>query len=491
MTRTAFLKHCHTVLPNTALLLQEIPPHQLIASLSTKSYHAVESYERLEWLGDAVLKLVLSDSLMQSRELGSWVQALAEGYLTAARDSLANNHNLARVCKDLSLDQFILARPLSRGSWTPGSLKLVDEDGVLVEHKAPSEKVCADVVEALIGLVYREFGIEASRALLAEMGLIHPVDNTSMCTSSPTLNDFHVSKAKLDAAINFTGRDTINDHSLVEEAFCHPTALGSRTLSYQRLEWVGDAVLCLASREWVFQTFPDRSVGDMVRTEALLNSNEALAFLSKRKGIYKYLDHRDPTFQSRLDEYSAELESKRGGLWGTNPPKPLADVVESQLGLVHVDGGFDAGQQSARHILAPILQLIRSLSDDQILVHPKTRLKEMVGHSLKIETYDAPSFTERFCNANVWNGYGGWGPPGKSTMVARIHCHGDTVMVASGASKSSAIHVACNIVLMVATEMPELFERLRNGRCVAPYRNMISKSMRDQVDFTGGGRSVR
>eukprot|EP00977_Amphora_coffeiformis_P023118 scaffold12214_cov159-Amphora_coffeaeformis.AAC.9 len=478
LTRAAFLRQCRTVLPNTVSLLQEISPDQLIASLSTKSYHAVESYERLEWLGDAVLKLILSDFLMQSRELGSWVKVLPEGCLAAARDSLASNQNLASVCKELGVDHFILLRSLSRGKWTPGSLKLVDEDGILVEHKPPSEKVCADVMEALIGLVYCKYGIEASRNLLVEMGLIHAFDDSSTYTTSP--KEFFVSKAKLDAAMNFTGRDTFNDHSLVEEAFCHPTALGSRTLSYQRLEWIGDAVLGLASREWVFYKFPNRSVGDMVRTEALLNSNEALAFLSMRRGLHKYLDHRDPTFQSRLDEYSAELASKRGGLWGTNPPKPLADVVESQLGLVHVDGGFDAGQQSARHVLAPVLQLIGSLFDDQILVHPKARLKEMAGHLLTIETYDPNSFTEKFCNADVWNGYGCWGPPGKSKTVARIHCYGDTVMMASGISKSAAVYAACSLMLTVANEIPEIMEQLRSKQTVATRHGIISGSMREE-----------
>lgn len=486
LTRSALLQQCRVVLPDTATVLEEIPPNQLIASFSTKSYHAVQSYDRLEWLGDSVLKLVLSDSLLQSPELGSWIQLLNEGYLSTARDSLASNANLADVCKKLGFDNFILSRSLSRGEWTPGPLNLIGEDGVLVEHKPPSVKVRADVLEALMGLVYSYSGIDAARTLLVEMGLVCPSDGSWEFRKSQ--EKVVVAKAKLDAAMNFTGQHTFRNRSLVEEAFCHPTALGSRTPSYQILEWLGDAVLCLAAREWVFKAFPNRSVGDMVRTEALLNSNEALAFLSSRKGIYKYMDHRDQSLQSRLDQYTAELASRHGVLWGTSPPKSLADVVESLLGLVHVDRGFGAGQCSAQHILSPILQLISSLTEDQILVHPLSRLKQLTGSLLAIETYDSDSFAKKFINAEVWNGFT-WGPPGKNKIVSRIHCYGRTLINVQCPSKSAAVNLACSLVVSVVARQshtPEFIERLRHARSLAQKHVTASSMYQDIISSVDG-----
>jgi dsRNA-specific ribonuclease len=76
----------------------------------------------------------------------------------------------------------------------------------------------------------------------------------------------------LAAATAFTGHTTWLKHELVEEAFTHPTALHPVVPSYQRLEWVGDAVLCLAIREWIYKTFISLPVGDSVMVSAALES---------------------------------------------------------------------------------------------------------------------------------------------------------------------------------------------------------------------------
>lgn len=345
-------------------------------------------------------------------------------------------------------------------SQSPDPLYLVVEDGVQQPDKTPSGKVCADVVEALIGLVYTEFGIDACRSLISDMGLIPPFHPRSGYMAH--MGSIVVAHQKVEIASKFTGQDAFHNLGLIEEAFCHPTALGTRTPSYQRLEWIGDAALCLAAREWVYRKFPDRSVGDMVVTEALLDSNEALAYISKRKGLHKFLDHRDQTLQRRIDEYAAELSSRRGGLWGTAPPKPLADVVESLIGLVHVDCGFDASQQAARHILVPVLRVLESTPDTKILVHPKTRLKELAGPLLSIEICSGDSFSRMHPDTHTWNGYN-WGPAFKG-MVARIHCLGETIVATCGASKAAARTLACELVLAVIKQMPNFMERFHNAR---------------------------
>ena len=477
--RIEFLQHCRAVFPESAHRLDKVAPRLLIASLSTRSHHSELCYERLEWLGDAVLKVVLSDALMLSPELGSWIRLLPEGYLSQARDTLACNATLTELCKKLGLDQFILFRSLSRGKWAPAPLCLVSQDGIENLEKRPSGKVCADVIEALIGLVYMEFGIDASCALIADMGLIPSYQYRPRAMTD--MQSIIVSNRRIEAAKEFTGQEKFSEQNLVEEAFCHPTALGTRTPSYQRLEWIGDAALCLSTRDWIFKTFPDRSVGDMVRTEALLNSNETLAFLAHRKGLIKYLNHRDQTLQARLDEYTAELTSKRGGLWGTVPPKTLADVVESLIGLVHVACGFVAAQQAVKHILAPVFKVLELTPESEILVHPMSRLKELAGRLLSLETEDGDSFSKSHPDVMVWNGFY-WGVPEKNKVVARVHCFGETIVATCGTSKASARAMACDLVLTVADRMPEFMDRFLFARRNVQQHVLHDKSNDDSDD---------
>ena len=93
-----------------------------------------------------------------------------------------------------------------------------------MQEKTPSGNVCADVVEALIGLVYTEFGIDACRSLIAEMGLIPPYDGFGYKSHTECIA---VADQKVQAARKFTGQEVFQNVSLVEEAFCHATAIGT------------------------------------------------------------------------------------------------------------------------------------------------------------------------------------------------------------------------------------------------------------------------
>lgn len=92
-------------------------------------------YERLEFLGDAVFDLAVAHLLLDKHEQAH------EGELSKMRAALVNTASLAEVARRLSLGKFI---KLSRGELASGA------------HERPS--ILADVVEAVLGAVYREGG---------------------------------------------------------------------------------------------------------------------------------------------------------------------------------------------------------------------------------------------------------------------------------------------------------------------------------------------
>jgi ribonuclease-3 len=96
-----------------------------------------ESNERLEFLGDAILEFVITETLYKS------FPDKQEGYLTSLRANLVNTQNLAEVAKKLNIGNLI---HLSKG----------EEDGGGREN--PS--LLSDTVEAIIGALYLDQGLE-------------------------------------------------------------------------------------------------------------------------------------------------------------------------------------------------------------------------------------------------------------------------------------------------------------------------------------------
>jgi superfamily II DNA or RNA helicase len=81
----AFIVHCRTNLPILAACLAGLSISKVVAVLTADSCGENVSYERLEWLGDAVLKLVQTDTLIKSIDHNVWMENLHEGDLSCAR----------------------------------------------------------------------------------------------------------------------------------------------------------------------------------------------------------------------------------------------------------------------------------------------------------------------------------------------------------------------------------------------------------------------
>jgi dsRNA-specific ribonuclease len=81
----AFIEHCHSHLPTLGSSLSKLPVETVANALTSKSCALDDSYEKLEWFGDAVLKIVQTDTLLKSTELRQWISFLHEGDLSTLR----------------------------------------------------------------------------------------------------------------------------------------------------------------------------------------------------------------------------------------------------------------------------------------------------------------------------------------------------------------------------------------------------------------------
>lgn len=103
----------------------------------------VQTNQRLEFLGDAVLQLVLT------RELYEKFPAFGEGPLTKARAKLVNRRSLAERARQLGLGRHLI---VSRGEEISGG------------RERPS--ALADTFEALLGAIFLDGGFEAAREFI-------------------------------------------------------------------------------------------------------------------------------------------------------------------------------------------------------------------------------------------------------------------------------------------------------------------------------------
>ncbi len=120
------------------------------------------SNERLEFLGDAILEFVVSKEIYES------FPDKEEGYLTALRANLVNTVNLAEVAKTLNLGEQLF---LSRG----------EDDG----GGRSNSSLLADTVEALIGAIYMDQGLDAAYEFIKSNLLIQIDEKTKTNLKDP------------------------------------------------------------------------------------------------------------------------------------------------------------------------------------------------------------------------------------------------------------------------------------------------------------------
>lgn len=136
---------------------------------------------------------------------------------------------------------------------------------------------------------------------------------------------------------------TFTDLSLMRQALTHPSYLNEAKETgcedYQRLEFLGDAVLGLLLADLLFQHFPGVPEGDLSRMRSSLVDQPRLAALASAAEIAPLI----------LMGKGAEREG------GRSAPSILSDVFEALVGAIYCDAGFPAAQKALERIYAPLL----------------------------------------------------------------------------------------------------------------------------------------
>lgn len=182
----------------------------------------------------------------------------------------------------------------------------------------------------------------------------------------------------------------------------HPEAPGDNEL----LEFLGDSVIGLATAEFYYQAFPERTEGELSKLKASATSTLALSKLAKKVKL------------DRAILLGKGEEKSRGRAKGSI----LAGAFEAMVGAIFLDGGFDAARGLIHRVLAPSLNSIRTESFE--INNYKSALQEWLQRNNR----PAPSY--RTVTAK--------GPEHRKTFIVEVLVGDRSLAKAKGLSKKSA-----------------------------------------------------
>ena len=189
----------------------ELDPEMVILALTHRSFaHEQDNLpnnERLEFLGDAVLQLIVTARLYKT------YPSHPEGHLAKMRSATVSQPALARVARDINLGEFIL---LGRGE---EKTKGREKDSIL-----------SDTVEAMIGATYLCHGLEATRKVVENLLqdlLDHALERGAVMDWKTTLQELtgQLGVRTVEFSVEGTGPD--HDRRFTAQALIGDRVLGS------------------------------------------------------------------------------------------------------------------------------------------------------------------------------------------------------------------------------------------------------------------------
>lgn len=168
-------------------------------------------------------------------------------------------------------------------------------------------------------------------------------------------------RAKLLALAKVLGVE-FNDLNLLNQALTHTSYVNEAKahLSHnERLEFLGDAVLELASSTYLFKHFSQMPEGEMTKARASVVCETSLAKLSTKLNVGEYL-------------LLGKGERASGG---QKRPSILADAFESIIGAIYIDQGWDVAY---KYVLDKLNDELIAVEKGYNLKDYKTILQEVV-----------------------------------------------------------------------------------------------------------------
>lgn len=160
---------------------------------------------------------------------------------------------------------------------------------------------------------------------------------------------------------------TFQNRALLKQAVTHSSFANEQKINrqkhYERLEFLGDAVLELVSSDFLFQTHPEMPEGQLTKLRASMVCEPALAYCAKDLTLDSYIQ-------------LGKGEESTGGRYRDSI---VSDVMEAVIGAIYLDGGMEPARTYIHRFI------LSDLENKQLFLDSKTNLQEYMQQNLKKE----------------------------------------------------------------------------------------------------------
>ncbi|KAF9464051.1 hypothetical protein BDZ94DRAFT_1257432 [Collybia nuda] len=421
--------------------LFDIPLPLLITATTAPVSGEKHNYQRLETLGDTVLKFVVGIQLIAEYPL--W----HEGYLTKRKDHAVSNVRLAKEDIAKGVYRWIIRDRMLGKKWKPMYLTNQDTMDTPADtttendieppqnesgksKKKPkqrqelSTKVLADVIESLIGAAYihGSFDLGYECAKFFDLGLKWAPLQTRIESLLLRIETHDNLPRQLEMVEHMLGYTFQRKHILIEALTHASYEQDPHTSSYERLEFLGDSVLDMVVTDFLYHA-PGKNYSPghlFLRKSAMVNAH-ILAYVCLRTCVqidaampgpspdghiafqpdthlvylWQCLLHSSPRvledqansharFMKRRDVIEDSLRNGDIFPWAEltrlQAPKFLSDIIESLLGAAFLDssGNLDVAKSVVRQL--GIMQIMEHIVEKDVdVLHPVSRLSLWAG----------------------------------------------------------------------------------------------------------------
>jgi ribonuclease-3 len=144
-------------------------------------------------------------------------------------------------------------------------------------------------------------------------------------------------------------------------------------MSYERLEFLGDALLGAIVAAYLYERFPDQSEGFLSKMRTKLVNGKMLGFLSDKIGFHKFII------------ISKQVEDANG----RNNYKIMEDTFEAFIGALYIDNNADINV-----VQKWLIYIIENYLDMSELIMSRTNYKDLLVSYMQHHLQDQPRFYE-------------------------------------------------------------------------------------------------
>lgn len=195
--------------------------------------------------------------------------------------------------------------------------------------------------------------------------------------------------SRLEERIGYIFRDKTLPQTALSHSSYANEVLHDGLLSYERLEFLGDSILGFVTADFLYRTFPQLHEGELTRLRAELVCENSLSVVAR---------------QLQLGEELLLGKGEEAG-GGRSRVSIIADLVESLIAAIYLDGGFDEAKKFIyRFVLSDVQARVRENADYKTQLQEIVQRKKDQNLAYCVLSEDGPDHDKHFTVSVTLNG---------------------------------------------------------------------------------------